>query len=317
MIAGRIELIMKTKLCRKCDEEKLLEEFAKSKTTKDGRYSMCKKCKNAYKKKHKARDPERYLAMAAGYKKRYQALYPERVKAQQIKAEKKRRARDARDPEKIKARQKREAKRMDRILNPEKYEALERKKANAYRTKNRVKFNAQRRDRYTNDSEFRAKELGRDKRRKPQHHEAYIKRRDTRSPEEIREEARASKAYQAKNREKRNAQVRARRSRDPGRYRAWGRKAYQKRKAEQTGFMLLKAMDIIKDELVKGDHEEKLERARAKENARLAEKREVNKAYYAKNREKILAKAKAEYAKDPGKYRAYRKKLLTKGVNHD
>lgn len=247
MIAGRIELIMKTKLCRKCGEEKSLDEFSRDKTHRDGRFSLCKKCKSAYKKKHKAQDPKRYLALNEGCRKRYRARHPDRVKAQQIKAHKKRRDQDARDPEKIKARQEREAKRMDRILNPEKYEALERKKANAYRAKNREKFNVQRRDRYANDSEFRAKEIERNKNRQPQQHEAYIKRRDVRSPEEIREEARASKAYQAKNREKRNAQIRERRARNPGKFRAWGRKAYYKRKGEE----LMIAVNIILNKLVK------------------------------------------------------------------
>jgi len=337
---------VKTKLCRKCGDEKSLDEFSKSKTTKDGRYSLCKKCKSAYKKKHKAKNPGRYLALNEGCRKRYEARHPDRVKAQQRKADEKRRARDACDPPKIKARQAREAKRKDRALHPEKYKARDRKKANAYRAKNREKLNAQQRDRYANDPVFRAKELERDKRRRPQYREAYRKRRNQ-NPEGFRAKQRV---YDAKNRERHNAQQRLYRVRDPEKYRARSRKYRQQKKAEKLRLILPIALDILRDELVKGDHEEKLEKVRAQDRtqdtallgARYFEKikarqerearkkdkalhpekyerqeREYQKAYYAANRKKILAKAKADYAKNPEKYRAYQKKHLAKGFDHD
>ena len=37
-----------TKRCKKCQLTKKLDEFHKSKTTKDGRRAPCKKCKNIY-----------------------------------------------------------------------------------------------------------------------------------------------------------------------------------------------------------------------------------------------------------------------------
>lgn len=41
---------MCTKICSKCKIEKDLDKFAKSKTTKDGRYSSCRECKNSWKR---------------------------------------------------------------------------------------------------------------------------------------------------------------------------------------------------------------------------------------------------------------------------
>ena len=109
--------------------------------------------------------------------------------------------------------------------------------------------------------------------------------------------------------------------------------------------MLFTAAAIIGDEFTKDDYEEKLKKARAKINAKRAKKRaqerarrdsryperiiarqerearkkdkalhpekyqeqsrEKSRAYYYKNREKILAKAKADYVKNPQKYREY------------
>lgn len=348
--ASRDVMIMKTKLCRKCGEEKSLDDFSRDKTHRDGRSCECKKCKKAYKKELKAWDPKRYLALAAGCRKRYEILHPERVKAQQIKADKKRRDRDARDPEKIKARQEREARKIDKALHPEKYKALERERSKNRRVvlsvEDREKINAQNRAKYANDPEFRAKEKTRDKRRRPQQREAYRKRRD-RDPEGFWAKQRA---WSAKNRKRINALQRSYRDRDPEKARARSRKHHHKKKGEQIGLMLLKALDIIKDELIKDDHEEKLEKARAKENARrakdgarrdawhpekliarqerearrkdkalhpekyLAQAREYSLAYYYKNREKILAKAKADYAKNPEKYHAYQRKHKDKAI---
>lgn len=209
---------MKTKLCRKCGDEKFLDEFSRSKTTKDGRYSLCKKCKSAYKKEHKAKNPERYLALNEGCRKRYEARHPDRVKAQQRKADEKRRARDALDPERIKVRETREAKKQDRTQHPEKYDALEREKSKAWWAENREKINAQRRDRYANDSVVRANEFGRDKRRRPQQNEAAKRRR----------------------------------VQNPGKYRAKERKSRHQRKGDMIAFELMLAANIIQSEFRKG-----------------------------------------------------------------
>lgn len=327
-------MIVKTKLCKKCGEEKSLDEFSRDKSHSDGHFSLCKKCKSAYKKKHKARDTERYLALAAGCRKRYEVRHPERVKAQKILNKEAAIKRHNQDPDVIKARQEREARKKDRALHPEKYKALENEKQRArwagLSTEDREMINAQARDRYANDPVFRAKEKEREKRRSS-YRNKRAKRRRIENPEKYRARDRI---YHAKNRERIIKQERANRS---------------KRKAEQTKFMLLKAMDIIQDEFTKGsDHEEKLEKIRAKKKDRRAKERErfyernpeklkarqereakkkdkalhpekykkqireKQRAHYAANREKILAKAKTDYAQNPEKYRAYRRTFEAK-----
>lgn len=239
---------MKKKQCTKCGDEKSLDKFSRNKSSKDGRYSLCKKCKSDYKKELKASDPERYLALARGCGKRYEARHPERIKAQQEAAKK----RHAQKPEVIKARQEREAKKRDKALHPEKYKAQKNEAAKRRHAllsaEDREKINAQRRTRYANDSEFKAKEIERDKKRRPQQHEAYKKRRD-RDPEGLRAKRRA---YEAENREKTNARQRSYYAKNPGKIRAQGRKSRHKTKGDITKYKIMIAASILKKQFMKG-----------------------------------------------------------------
>lgn len=46
------------KICRKCKQDKEVEEFSKDKSSSDGRCSMCKQCTNTYKKSIRTRARE-------------------------------------------------------------------------------------------------------------------------------------------------------------------------------------------------------------------------------------------------------------------
>lgn len=48
------------KKCRRCDEEKTLDEFYKSRQTADGRQCYCKVCSKAGVKKYRADNPDKY-----------------------------------------------------------------------------------------------------------------------------------------------------------------------------------------------------------------------------------------------------------------
>ena len=50
---------METKLCSRCGIEKLLSEFHSEKTSRDGRRSECRICRNLYRKKLYRENPER------------------------------------------------------------------------------------------------------------------------------------------------------------------------------------------------------------------------------------------------------------------
>jgi hypothetical protein len=50
---------MKTKVCSKCNIEKSVEEFGKSKSSKDGLYPSCKVCVNERLKKYRKENPEK------------------------------------------------------------------------------------------------------------------------------------------------------------------------------------------------------------------------------------------------------------------
>lgn len=52
---------MKTKVCSKCNIEKSVEEFGKSKSSKDGLLYCCKKCNNERGKKYRKENPEKIL----------------------------------------------------------------------------------------------------------------------------------------------------------------------------------------------------------------------------------------------------------------
>jgi len=65
----------KTKICSKCKIQRLLEEFDKDKTKKDGYYSSCKICKKKYHQEHRERHRE--------YCKGYFQKNKERIKKRQ------------------------------------------------------------------------------------------------------------------------------------------------------------------------------------------------------------------------------------------
>lgn len=57
------------KTCSKCNIEKSLNDFHKKKTTKDGRYSHCKKCQNNYGRLHYVANKIYYKTKARQWRK--------------------------------------------------------------------------------------------------------------------------------------------------------------------------------------------------------------------------------------------------------
>ena len=140
----------KTKVCSKCKIEKPLTEYHKSKKTKTGVRSFCKKCRNAYEAEYRENNPEKVKASRKKYRennrekvrasqKRYEENNPEKIKAYRKEyVEKNREKRKAylkkyreESPEKIKASRKKYEEN-----NPEKVKASRKK----YRDKNPEKF---------------------------------------------------------------------------------------------------------------------------------------------------------------------------------
>jgi len=72
---------MDTKVCSKCREVKLLEEFNKRKDKKDGYRSECKACNKEYAAKHYAANPEKIKERSA----KYYAANPEKEKERNAK----------------------------------------------------------------------------------------------------------------------------------------------------------------------------------------------------------------------------------------
>jgi len=73
---------MDTKVCSKCREVKLLEEFNKKRSSKDGHQSNCKACAKEYTVKYRADNPEKikktrveYYAANSEKRKEYQSEY--------------------------------------------------------------------------------------------------------------------------------------------------------------------------------------------------------------------------------------------------
>lgn len=64
---------MMNRICRICNVEKLITEFGKHSTYKDGIDTMCKPCLRAYRKRSWDADPKRYR----GYGKKYKAANKE------------------------------------------------------------------------------------------------------------------------------------------------------------------------------------------------------------------------------------------------
>lgn len=60
---------MKTKICLKCKEEKLLSEFTKAKKTCDGYYQYCKKCKYEVDKEYRELKKEKINSRKKVYRK--------------------------------------------------------------------------------------------------------------------------------------------------------------------------------------------------------------------------------------------------------
>lgn len=127
---------MKTRICKKCGEEKPLGDFAKFKKCKDGRGYRCKICQNKRVREKYANDPE------------YREQYRERENRQ-------RREQRANDPEYHERinRQRRER----RANNPEYRERINRQqlKRLADNPEYRERINRQKRERCANDSEYR------------------------------------------------------------------------------------------------------------------------------------------------------------------
>lgn len=111
------------KTCTKCSETKLLEEFCRVKTMKDGRQSWCKKCEKARSKAYRKANLEKCKARAANYH-----------VANKEKINTKNRDRYAANPEKSSARKK-----ADRLANPEKFKARSRAYIKANKEKIKVR----------------------------------------------------------------------------------------------------------------------------------------------------------------------------------
>lgn len=88
---------------------------------------------------------------------------------------------------------------------------------------------------------------------------AQHRTRRAKDPEKRKAQARArSEARRAKDPKKINAQKRACREKKPGKYRAYGRKYYHKKKGDEVKFRLMIAANIIKSKFMKGtEHENK------------------------------------------------------------
>ena len=100
-----------TRVCRKCGQEKPLEEFAKNKECVLGHSHICKQCKAEQSRKRHAANPEKYREQF----RKYRAANPEKCREQFRKYR-------AANPEKC-----REQFRKYRAANPEKYRERSRK----------------------------------------------------------------------------------------------------------------------------------------------------------------------------------------------
>lgn len=79
---------IKTKVCKKCEESKVLDDFYNSKTSKDGKKTSCKDCCNFAHQKWKESNPEYFAEWRADNKdasaaaiKEWKEEHKERVKA--------------------------------------------------------------------------------------------------------------------------------------------------------------------------------------------------------------------------------------------
>jgi hypothetical protein len=100
-----------TRVCRKCGQEKPLEEFAKNKECVLGHSHICKQCKAEQSRKWHAANPEKYREQL----RKYRAANPEKCREQFRKYR-------AANPEKY-----RERSRKYRAANPEKTREYNRK----------------------------------------------------------------------------------------------------------------------------------------------------------------------------------------------
>ena len=100
-----------TRVCRKCGQEKPLEEFAKNKECVLGHSHICKQCKAEQSRKWHAANPEKYREQL----RKYRAANPEKCREQFRKYR-------AANPEKY-----RERSRKYRAANPEKAREYNRK----------------------------------------------------------------------------------------------------------------------------------------------------------------------------------------------
>ena len=100
-----------TRVCRKCGQEKPLEEFAKNKECVLGHSHICKQCKAEQSRKRHAANPEKYREQF----RKYRAANPEKCREQFRKYR-------AANPEKY-----RERSRKYRAANPEKTREYNRK----------------------------------------------------------------------------------------------------------------------------------------------------------------------------------------------
>jgi len=83
---------LQSKVCSKCGEVKLLEEFNKQKAKKDGRYPSCKTCVKEYNVQYDAANPEKRKELAAkrraanpNYYAEWCAANPEKCRAKEAK----------------------------------------------------------------------------------------------------------------------------------------------------------------------------------------------------------------------------------------
>ena len=115
-----------TRVCRKCGQEKPLEEFVKDKTRALGHRHTCKQCNAERKRKWRAANPEKVLE----YKRKWRAANPEKMREYNRKQY-------AANPEKIRERNRkwraanlekvRECKLKQYAANPEKIRERNRK----------------------------------------------------------------------------------------------------------------------------------------------------------------------------------------------
>src|SRR5687767_4394323 len=72
---SHIPLLMKTKVCSKCNIELEISQFHKAKHHTDGLQSRCKRCQKEYHREHYLNNRTKYISKAAAYIKKARTVF--------------------------------------------------------------------------------------------------------------------------------------------------------------------------------------------------------------------------------------------------